>query len=242
MLIWKPGNKKWHHDGVITKTMAKFGPPRNQTVYISYHSKGIDDSQKCSFYWIWRTVSNVMGILVKIWLFSRCPLPQYAHVTWPKMPHCVKRYGHFGQNLALFTMSTPPICSCHVAQDANFETFYFVLILDLTLSYLGGGGKIRPPPVFLHHPKTAQGTKLNLSDFKDTTLRHLLQVKPVRYILSCCHGNKITKGTSQNFAPKKSEKSAICKDIELKFGIEKFGPLSSKSNIKSMLSKFCCVI
>ena len=30
----------------------------------------------------------------------------------------------------------------------------------------------------------------------------------------------------------KSEKSAICKDIELKFGIEtKFGPLSSNTNI-----------
>ena len=37
-----------------------------------------------------------------------------------------------------------------------------------------------PPPVFLHHPKTAQGIKLKLSDFKDTPLRHILQVKPVR--------------------------------------------------------------
>ena len=36
----------------------------------------------------------------------------------------------------------------------------------------------------------------------------------------------------QNFGPKKSEKSAICKDIKLKFGIEtKFEPLNSKSNI-----------
>ena len=77
-----------------------------------------------------------------------------------------------------------------------------------------------------------KGIKLKLSDFKDTSLRHFLQVKPVRYILSCCHGNKIRKGTSQNLAPKKSEKSAICKDLELKFGLEtKFGPLSSKSNI-----------
>ena len=91
----------------------------------------------------------------------------------------------------------------------------------------GGGGKIRSPPVFLHHPETAQAIKLKLSGFKDRLLRNLLQVKPVRYILSCCHGNKITKGTSQNLAPKKSEKSAICKDIELKFGIEtNFGPLS----------------
>ena len=101
----------------------------------------------------------------------------------------------------------------------------------LTLSYLGGG-KIRPLLFFLHHPKTAQVIKLKLSDFKDTPLRHILQVKQVRYILSCCHGNKITKGTSHNSGPKKSEKSAICKDIELKFGIEtKLGPLESKTNI-----------
>ena len=96
----------------------------------------------------------------------------------------------------------------------------------------GGGAKYAPLLFFLHHPKTAQGIKLKLSYFKDTPLRQFLQVKPVRYILSCCHGSKITKGTSQNLARKKSEKSAICKDIELKFGIEtKFGPLSSKTNI-----------
>ena len=36
----------------------------------------------------------------------------------------------------------------------------------------------------------------------------------------------------QNLAAKESEKSAICKDIELKFGIvPKFGRLSSKTNI-----------
>ena len=52
-------------------------------------------------------------------------------------------------------------------------------LAPLTLSYLGGGGKIHPPPVFPNHPKTAQGIKLKLSDFKDTLLRHILQVKPV---------------------------------------------------------------
>ena len=101
----------------------------------------------------------------------------------------------------------------------------FVHNLGLTLSYQGGG--IRPLLFFLHHPKTAQDIKLKLSDFKDTLLRHILQVKPVRKVLSCCHGNKITEGTSQDFAPKKYEKSAICRDIELKFGIgTNFGPLS----------------
>ena len=38
---------------------------------------------------------------------------------------------------------------------------------------------------------------------------------------------KLQKVTWQDLAPKKSKKSAICEDIELKFGIEnKFGPLS----------------
>ena len=111
------------------------------------------------------------------------------------------------------------------------------LCATLTLSYLGGA-KYAPLLFFLHHPKTAQLIKLKLSDFKDAPLRHILQVKPVRYILSCCHGNKITES---NLAPKKSEKSAICKDVELKFGIEretKFGPLSSKTNINLQFDVF----
>ena len=77
------------------------------------------------------------------------------------------------------------------------------------------------PLLFFHyHPKTAQGVKLKFSDFKNTHLRHFLQVKPVRYILSCCRVSKITNSISQNLTSKKSEKSAICKDIELKFDIE----------------------
>ena len=62
-----------------------------------------------------------------------------------------------------------------------------------------GGGKIRPLLFFLHHPKTAKGINLKLSDFRDTHLRHLVQVKPVRYILSCSHGNKITKGARSEY-------------------------------------------
>ena len=110
----------------------------------------------------------------------------------------------------------------------EFENCHLKYSLStLTLSYLGGrGAKYGPLLFFLHHPKTAQAIMLKLN-VKDTPLRHLLPVKPVRYILSCCHGNKITKSTSQNLAPKKSEKSAICKDIELRFCIEThFGPLS----------------
>ena len=81
----------------------------------------------------------------------------------------------------------------------------------LTLSFRGG--EYAPLLFFLHHPKTAQVIKLKLSDFKDTPLRHILQVKPVRWILSCCHGNKIKEGTSHDLAARKREKSAICKGI-----------------------------
>ena len=96
---------------------------------------------------------------------------------------------------------------------------FFLFLTTLTLSYQRG--KYTPPLLFfLHHPKTAQDIKLKLSDFKNTPLRHILQVRPIRYILSCCHGNKITDGTSEDLAPKKSEKSAISKDIELKLSIE----------------------
>ena len=89
-------------------------------------------------------------------------------------------------------------------------TSRLLLLQYLTLSYPGGGG-------------AKYAINLKFSEFKDTLLRPILQVKPVR----CCHGNKITEGTSQDLAPKKSEKSAICRDIELKFGTgTNFGPLS----------------
>ena len=51
---------------------------------------------------------------------------------------------------------------------------------------------------FFHHPETAQAMELKLSDFKDTCLRHILQVIAGCYILRSYHGNKITKGTLQN--------------------------------------------
>ena len=44
----------------------------------------------------------------------------------------------------------------------------------------GGGVKYTPLLFFFHHPKTVQRIKLKLSDFKDTLLRHISQVKPVR--------------------------------------------------------------
>ena len=117
----------------------------------------------------------------------------------------------------------------------NYEAFRSLIKND---RYLGNDESVNPhhqysAPVFPSPSwTTAQGIKLKLSDFKNTPSRHILQVKPVRHNLSCYHGNKITEGTSQDLATKKSEKSAICEDIELKFGIEtKFGPLGSKTNL-----------
>ena len=46
---------------------------------------------------------------------------------------------------------------------------------SLTLSYLGDSA---PLMFFFHHPETAQAMKRKLSDFKDTFLRHILQVIP----------------------------------------------------------------
>ena len=59
---------------------------------------------------------------------------------------------------------------------------YVKIVVLLTPSYRGGGGGVEYAPLlfFLHHPKTAEGIKLKLSDFKDTLVRHILQVKPVR--------------------------------------------------------------
>ena len=53
------------------------------------------------------------------------------------------------------------------------EEFKYILLLPGSLNPIlpgGGGGKICPLLFFLHHPKTAQGIKLKLSDFKDTPL------------------------------------------------------------------------
>ena len=49
--------------------------------------------------------------------------------------------------------------------------------IGLTLFYPGG---IHPPPVFPPPSNTARDIKLKLSDFKETPLRHILQVKPFR--------------------------------------------------------------
>ena len=41
------------------------------------------------------------------------------------LSHYVKRYGHYCQILAFFTMPGHQIWSCHVTQEENFENFLF---------------------------------------------------------------------------------------------------------------------
>ena len=52
-------------------------------------------------------------------------------------------------------------------------TTYMETRLNPILPGGGGGVKYAPLLFFLHHPKTTQGIKLKLSDFKDTLLKPL---------------------------------------------------------------------
>ena len=49
------------------------------------------------------------------------------------LSHYVKSYGHLCQILAICTMLALQIWPCHVTQEANFEKFYFFLVLYLIL-------------------------------------------------------------------------------------------------------------
>ena len=104
-----------------------------------------------------------------------------------------------------------------------------------TINPILPGGDSAPLVFFFHHPETPQAIKLKLSDFKDTSLRHILQVIPVRYILRCNHGNKLQKVPCKIWLSRKVKflnNSVLFTDIELEFGMEtNFGPLNSKSNI-----------
>ena len=85
-------------------------------------------------------------------------------------------YITFGVNAVLFCNNV----GYHGASWFNISpTVLKYFEYSLTLSY-PGGVKYAPLLFFVHHPKTAQGITLKLSDFEDTLLRHILQVKPVR--------------------------------------------------------------
>ena len=91
--------------------------------------------------------------------------------------------------LTLFCLGT-------VAHNLKINQLYNIGIISFNPILPGGEGA--DSAFFFHHTETAQAMKLKLSDFKDTCLRHILQVIPGCYILRCHHANKITKGTLQN--------------------------------------------
>ena len=105
--------------------------------------------------------------------------------SYPKMyfllnlSHYVKRYGHLCQILAFITMPAPQIWPCHMTQGANFEKFYFFLILHFILgkvtkflleklstseiiSQKPHGGNI-PPSAFRVYPGTSRQPSISFS-------------------------------------------------------------------------------
>ena len=88
MQIWKPCDKKRHHNGVITKSNGKtigemWTSAKSNKLYINQKVL-MRAIQKCTAYWIWATMSKVVDIFVKFWHFLWCPLTKNGHITWPK--------------------------------------------------------------------------------------------------------------------------------------------------------------
>ena len=92
MQIWKPCDKKWRHNDIITKNNGKmrtFAKPNKLYITRKVLMRAI---QKRTFHWIWATMSKAMGIYVNFGIFLRCQLPKYGHVTWPKKQISKKFY------------------------------------------------------------------------------------------------------------------------------------------------------
>ena len=75
------------------------------------------------------------------------------------LSHYVKRYGHFCQILALFAMPTDQLWSCHVTQEAHFQTFLVFAnsAFNIRKSYKISSGKgfyFRG-----YQPKTSRGAR-----------------------------------------------------------------------------------
>ena len=75
------------------------------------------------------------------------------------LSHCVKRYEHFCQILALFTMPTHQIWSCHATRVNNFEKFLFCpnSTFNIRKSHKNSRGKALY--VRSYQAKTSRGVK-----------------------------------------------------------------------------------
>ena len=92
MKIWKPCDKKWRHNDIITKNNGKMRTSTKPNKLYIIRKVLMRAIQKFTFYWIWITMSKVMGIYLKFWHFLRCPLSKYGQITWPKKQISKKFY------------------------------------------------------------------------------------------------------------------------------------------------------
>ena len=80
MQIWKPRDKKLRHNDVISKNNKRQWESADlvRTKQNIYRSKGFEGCySKMSFFLIWATVLDVMGIYVK---FTKTTHQKYGHV------------------------------------------------------------------------------------------------------------------------------------------------------------------
>ena len=91
MQIWKPCDKKWRHNDIISKNNRKVRTSAKPNKLYIVRKVLMRAIQKSTFYWIWATMSKVMGIYVKFWHFLWWPLPKYG-LTWPKKQISKKLY------------------------------------------------------------------------------------------------------------------------------------------------------
>ena len=92
MQIWKSCDYKLRHNDLITKTIENKGKMWTSAVPNKIYIVGMvlmRGYSKSNFYWIWATVSKIMGIYVN---FTK-PLTKYAHVKWPWL-HISKTFIH----------------------------------------------------------------------------------------------------------------------------------------------------
>ena len=80
--IWKPCDKKWRHNDIITKNNGKMRTSSKPNKLYIIRKVLMRAIQKCTFYWIWVTMLKVMSIYVKFWHFLRiwpCHVTQEAN-------------------------------------------------------------------------------------------------------------------------------------------------------------------
>ena len=92
MQNWKPYDKKWRHNDIITKNNGETRTSVKPNKLYIIRNVLMRVIQKCTFYWIWGHYVKSYGHLCQILAFLRCPLSKYGHVTWPKKQISKKIY------------------------------------------------------------------------------------------------------------------------------------------------------